>query len=238
MTNIVYLRPFGDEDREAPLMEFRLTYEGELRASGRDPVRNQSDRLAQHKQKIRKVFHSQLKELWRTNRFLSTEEVFVSSGESEGPKGGKIGWANTNPKAKLVDYVASQYEEFGYRFCPLVRESTSLMCSLRILFLRRDVPGSVIHAGDLDNRIKTLIDTLRRPQNAQELREFETPSEGENPFFCLLEDDKLVSSLSVDTDTLLDPITGDNDADQSRVKIVITVAIRPYHITMNNLSFS
>jgi hypothetical protein len=78
------------------------------------------------------------------------------------------------------------------------------------LFLRRDIPGSAIGAGDLDNRIKTLIDTLRRPLNANKARGNEMPAEGEDPFYCLLEDDRLVSHLEVETDTLLDTPTGDN----------------------------
>ena len=112
------------------------------------------------------------------------------------------------------------------------------MCSLEILFLRRDVPGSVIHAGDLDNRIKTLIDALRRPQSAQELRGFEIPNEDEVPFYCLLEDDRLVTSLSVETDTLLDPADGENGEDKGHVKLVIGVTLRPFHVTMFNLSFA
>jgi hypothetical protein len=54
------------------------------------------------------------------------------------------------------------------------------MCSLQILFLRHDPPGSVIHAGDLDNRVKTLIDALRMPNDAMELAGNEKPSEGED----------------------------------------------------------
>ncbi len=66
----------------------------------------------------------------------------------------------------MVDVIADQYHEFGYRFVPLVREEISLLCSVGILFLRRDIPGSLLSAGDIDNRIKTVIDTLRRPRNA------------------------------------------------------------------------
>jgi len=36
------------------------------------------------------------------------------------------------------------------------------------------------------------------------------PAEGKDPFYCLLEDDRLVSHLEVETDTLLDTPTGDN----------------------------
>jgi hypothetical protein len=63
-----------------------------------------------------------------------------------------------------------------------------------------------------------------------------SPKPGEDPFFCLLEDDKQVSHLSVETDRLLDP--SDGDPDQSQAKLVITVELRPYYVTMLNLSFA
>lgn len=82
----------------------------------------------------------------------------------------------------MAEVVADLYRQNGYRFVPLVREDWSLMCSISILFLRRDFPGSVIQAGDIDNRIKTIIDALRIPKHAQELVGNETPLEGEDPF--------------------------------------------------------
>jgi hypothetical protein len=56
-------------------MRFRLTYEGPLKASQRDPQDGQRDRMAEHKQTIRKRFHAQLKQLWKTNKFLSEYRV-------------------------------------------------------------------------------------------------------------------------------------------------------------------
>jgi hypothetical protein len=105
------------------------------------------------------------------------------------------------------------------------------------LFLRRDIPGSAIQAGDIDNRIKTLIDALRPPRSQNELvGEDATPRSDEDPFICLLEDDRQVSHLSVETDTLLDPPTAD-EADQRKARIVITVELRPYYVSVFNMSF-
>ena len=107
---------------------------------------------------------------------------------------------------------------------------------MHVLFLRHDIPGSAIQAGDIDNRIKTLIDALRLPQNKNELVEAdEHPGEGEDPFFCLLEDDNQVSSFAVETDTLLDPPDGPNEG--RSVKLIVTVELRPYFATPFNLSF-
>jgi hypothetical protein len=77
----------------------------------------------------------------------------------------------------------------NYQFVPLVREQLSLLCSLDILFLRPDVPGKAIQSsGDIDNRLKTLFDALRMPQNDTELGPYASPGEGEEPFYCLLEE--------------------------------------------------
>ena len=56
-------------------MKFRLTYEGELRATQRDPTPDQTNPLARHKHMVRRVFHKQLKHLWETDRFLSRYRI-------------------------------------------------------------------------------------------------------------------------------------------------------------------
>ena len=235
---VVYLGPLEDGGTTETIMRFRLTYEGELKATQKDARDNQIDRLAEHKQSIRKVFHRQLKHLWQTNKFLSEHKIDPNVPTFGGTPANSLLWEGGPDKIAMAEAIAQKYRENGYRFVPLVREQISLLCSLNILFLRRDIPGSVIGAGDLDNRIKTLIDTLRRPHSANELRGNETPAIGEDPFYCLLEDDKLVTGLSVETDTLLDPPCADTEADRRQVKIIITVDIKPYDVTMFNLSFA
>ena len=59
--------------------------------------------------------------------------------------------------------------------------------------------------GDLDNRLKTLLDALRAPKVLAEVPEHAQPSADESPFLCLLEDDALIDGLSVTTDRLLRP---------------------------------
>jgi hypothetical protein len=59
-------------------------------------------------------------------------------------------------------------------------------------------------AGDLDNRVKTLIDALKMPAQCSELAGA-TPSADEDPFFCLLEDDRLIYDFRVQSDRLLIP---------------------------------
>jgi hypothetical protein len=240
---IIYLPPSEDDPDWGPRMRFRLTYEGELRPTGGDPKNGQREPLAVHKQKIRKAFHGQLKHLWQVNKFLSEHVVDAEwASKSAVPAnqvGGAAAWGGGPEPVRLPlsEAIANMYRENGYRFVPLVREDFSLFCSLDILFLRRDFPAGVVSAGDLDNRIKTLIDALRKPHSANELRGNEVPADDEDPFFCLLEDDDLVTGLSVQTDMLLDPPQGGSGG-QSDVKLVISVELKPQHVTMFNLSFA
>src|SRR5206468_1768300 len=97
-------------------------------------------------------------------------------------------------------------------------------------------PGTVIESGDIDNRLKTLFDALRIPNNADETKGYPTPSADETPFYCLLADDKLISKVSVETDILLEPSSegvGEND-----VRLIITVSLRPYQMTWTNVVLS
>ena len=219
-------------------MKFRLTYEGELRATQGEARPHQTEPMAAHKHKIRRAFHWQMKELWRTEPFLSTYQVSRADMKSRPVSDEGSYWGSDPNEQKPWDQaIAELYKENGYRFVPLVRDEISLLCALDILFLRRDMPGAVIHAGDIDNRVKTVIDALRKPHNANELAGNEVPGEGEDPFYCLLEDDKQVSHLSVETDRLLDPPLPGN-ADASMARLVITVTVRPYYNTLLNLSFA
>jgi hypothetical protein len=225
-------------------MRFKLTYEGPLQSTQRDPQGGQRNPLAQHKHEIRKKFHVQLKQLWQTNRFLKEHTVDAKewSGQSAVPANvvGSPAYYSSGKfpeKLPLAEAIANLYRESDYRFVPLVRKDFSLLCSLNILFLRRDFSLGVMSHGDLDNRLKTLIDTLRKPKNANELFGNERPSADEDPFYCLLEDDDRVTGLVVETDMLLGPLA-DGSSVLSDVKLVISVELRPEHVTMFNLSFA
>lgn len=230
----VYAARSETEDR----LRFRLTYEGPLRAKQKDALSGQTDPRAPHTHEIREVFHGQLKRLWETNRFLSEARRWSKGAETPDPMTAAFAHVTPfdNELVPLKDFVAGRYMKDNYRFVPLVLGQWELECDLNILFLRRDIPGSVIHAGDIDNRIKNLIDALRVPA-PNELRGNENPKEGQDPFFVLLEDDKHVTGFRVETDTLLDPCNG-AETDQSYVKLVITVKIRPYSVTEFNLGFA
>jgi hypothetical protein len=166
-------------------MQFRLVYQGKLPAAGSSGTRNKE------KHEIRKTLHKQLSELWRRQPVLSRYLV------ADGPD-----------NRSGAETMADKFEKCGFRFLPLTHDYFgSLACALDILFLRRDQPGDLIrHGGDIDNRIKVLFDALRMPQDAQELTG-QKPDEGENPFFCLLQDDKQITEVNIITDRLLTPQT-------------------------------
>ena len=138
------------------------------------------------------------------------------------------------PPPPRSEELANKFAFKGFRFVPLVTGELSLLCGIEILFLRPDHPGSVLQSGDIDNRLKTLFDALRMP-SAGELTDQMTPLEGENPFYCLLEDDRLITKISVDTDTLLQPTGREPNANDSR--LVITVRIRPAELSWDSVAF-
>ena len=228
------IEPLGEEE-----LRFRLVYQGPLYAKQNDARNGQPVKKAEHVHEIRRSFHNQLKALWETNRFLNEHKSWRSDHGAPDPlPDGLTRWSkDEHEREPLVDIIADLYRENNYRFVPLVRKDWHLCCELDVLFLRQDPPGSIVHAGDIDNRLKTLIDALRKPESAAELAGNGTPKEDEDPFFVLLEDDKLVTALSVETDTLLDCV-GEKKPNPHHVHLVVTATIKPIYTTMFNLSFA
>ena len=71
--------------------------------------------------------------------------------------------------------------------------------------MRRQDPYKAFDpVGDLDNRVKTLIDGLRMPQSPQEIGK-NRPGPDEDPFFCLMDDDSAIFNFRVTVDRLLVP---------------------------------
>lgn len=190
-------------------MEFRLIYDGELLAY-RTGGSNRDRSL--HIHSIRKRFHYQLMELWKKHPVLA----------AMGPKDSHVARINGN----------------GFEWIPIATKANGLVCHLDILMLRNTEPGRVL--SDIDNRLKSLFDALRMADSADELGAKTSsgqvaPVAGETPFFVLLEDDRLITHVSVTTDILLEPVPSvpiDNS-----VRMVISVTIRPYRVHMDNMDF-
>lgn len=117
----------------------------------------------------------------------------------------------------------------GKQFMPLVRKSLSLNCEIDILFLRQQDPGELVsQGGDIDNRVKTLLDALRVPGKDEDQR---APTIGDGIIYTLMESDTLVSRLNIDTDRLLFPET----AKPNEVHLVMEVSLNVLRVGPHNM---
>src|ERR1700730_3830664 len=94
------------------------------------------------------------------------------------------------------------------------------------LFVNDGAPGDVLT--DIDNRLKTLFDALRKAKGPQELGAGTSsgqvaPDADEKPFYVLLEDDKLITDVAVTTDMLLQPVPDTPPAEAVRLVIEVTI---------------
>lgn len=202
-------------------MRFYLVYRGRLPASGNNRTKPDDVR------RIRDQFHPQMKLLWKSNSTLQRLR--------------RTAWVPRNPANFLgavesplgPEWDVDQYPRDEKDWCnlckpitkgekvyvPLVRESLHLSCQLNILFLRQEDPGAlVLQGGDLDGRLKTLFDALRMPEAQVERKYPQT----ENPLYCLLESDTLISGFEVSTGRLLTAVTDH----PSEVHLVIEASIK------------
>jgi hypothetical protein len=120
-------------------------------------------------------------------------------------------------------------------FVPLVTAEMNSVVELSIVLLRPEAPGHLItQGGDIDNRLKTLFDALTMPRHLNALPTGQTPTTDQVPFFfCLLEDDNLVTSIAVKTEQMLEPVT-----DASVVDVLIEVNTKVTRLTMGNGDFA
>lgn len=157
-------------------MQFTLTYRGQLKSKA----------SAMEKHSLRQHFHRQLAILW-------TEKPLVDCRNWLEPTSTANSWSLLRPKEQFI-------------FAPLVTEPLRAVVELNVVLLWPQAIGSIIvSGGDIDNRLKTLFDSLKMPSSPSDLPPSAQPVNGENPFFCLLEDDSLISKVTVATDRLLEP---------------------------------
>lgn len=191
------------------LVEFHLLYTGPLHSGGHELARNE-------KHAIRKVFHPQLERLWRTNPNLVRLAdryaglAFMELPEMKSDPHFPVRFQNKPAPEKkqfLTELgfksIGSKWNRGAFNFIPLVTEEYCLRCSLDILFLRAEEENFILQGGDIDGRLKALFDALRIVANTGELPKNASPEANEDPFFCLLQDDNLISEVRVNTGQLL-----------------------------------
>jgi hypothetical protein len=157
---------------------------------------------------LRQKFHSQLEAVWK-------QEPLVSSQEYRDP-------------AYQPDDCYLGETRNGATYLPLISEKIFTVAELDILMMRPGNPGSIAGGGgDIDNRLKTLFDALQPPNPTDTYCD---PSWNKStPISCLLQDDKLITRVNVETDRLLDGHTNDNE-----VLLVIAVHVRASSARMCN----
>jgi hypothetical protein len=233
-----------------PFVKFTLTYDGPLLSSG-------NKGKSENKWEIRKRIHPQLVDLWSNHPALKAVEDnkhFPVRGGAVLTQAHHLHPGPVWPPARIrvrddatpvldMDYLyrdqkvertildlCEPIEKHGTWFRPLVRESYALHCGLKIRFLRQEPLGRVYQGGDLDGRIKTLIDSLTMPQHVEQILE---KGQENRPIHCLLEDDSMISGFEIESERLL----GDQSNSKEWVKLTIEVDVRVRQATIYNQSF-
>ena len=201
----------GERIESENLVEFRLLFQGILLPSGG------TNRRAAEKHEIRKHFHPQLRRLWTVKKGLSQlamrKGVESKKGIARLKETGGLSPLPVlmDPEKRAthsemfnlgLDAMGDNWNRSGFNFVPLVTSDIALRCRLDVLLLRPDEKKYIFEQGDIDGHLKTLFDALRIPKDAQEVGNAR-PEGDENPFFCLLENDNLISEVHVVADQLL-----------------------------------
>ena len=109
----------------------------------------------------------------------------------------------------------------------------NVVAEVQVMLMRPYPPGQLLtKGGDIDNRLKTLFDALTMPRHANALPLGAVPGADQTPFFCVLEDDNLVTSVSVRTEQLLE-----QGLDQTLVDVAISVVTNVTRHTIGNAGF-
>lgn len=180
-------------------MEFTLHYRG--------PLKSKASRKVKHA--LRQHFHAQLKKLWKQEPLARSDlNAFVMA-----PSAG----------------ASTICIEDDLSFVVLVNAKNQMVAELEVLLIRPEKPGTIVaNGGDIDNRLKTLLDALRMPSKSELPKDFRTTTD--SPLYCLLEDDRLITRVDVRTAQLLEPIS-----DQTEVILVINVATKFIDLTYLNI---
>ncbi len=204
-------------------MDLRLIYEG--------PLGTEKSKVVEAKHAIRRALRLQLLDHVRRRPALShlTEKIRGNLAVHKLPEGQEPDWAA----------IGRKYHLRGEEFVPIVVGAADAVCHLDILFLRREHTDSLIlkpkdeYGGDLDNRLKIFLDALRVPQEEKEVPVGIVPEPWEQgPFYCLLEDDSLITKLCIEADVL----AGLHRPDEHKhVKIILTATLKITSINYYNL---
>jgi hypothetical protein len=169
---------------------------------------------AQHISDIRMQFHPQLKKLLEHSPWNNMTR-YMMPGATKSP-------------------ITTKHVG-GIDFNPIITPNLKLIAELDIQMLHPEIVG--VARTDIDNRIKTLLDGLRCPQNEHEIGENTPRNIG--PIYTLLDDDHLVTKMSINTSHLLSQHIFPRDPNRINepVFMMIDVNVRVAEGTLENLPF-
>ncbi len=179
-------------------------------------LRTNPKKRSQHVANIRMKFHPQLKKLVENSPWNNLQKYMMPS-------------PTKNP--------ISTRHVGGIDWNPIITPNLKLLAELDILLLHPEIVG--LARTDVDNRMKTLLDALRSPQNEHEIGENTPRNIG--PIYTLLDDDHLVTKISVNTSHLLSPemwgMPAQSEDGEEKVFLMIDVNVRVEEGNLENLPF-
>lgn len=195
-------------------MEFYLHFNGSLPSN--------PDNASVVKNTIRQQIHPQMRELWRKEQILKSVSSSVRTYKS----------LHGDSYISGLQFHAEHFQRGPYKFVPLVCGDLGNVCQLDILFFRREDNRALIvksqdqYGGDLDNRLKIFFDGLKAPDinQANQLEGLSLPAE--EPVFCLVADDSLITKFQIDSSYLLEPPASDHRDDNNQVKLLVRVVTK------------
>ena len=174
-------------------MEFYLLYQGELLPSGNRNTR------PDEKHKIRRELHPQLRRQWQVNAAL--RQLAAYRGSQYDPAIRKLEKEQERFDRGIAS-IGKHKSRFGYEFVPLVTADQAPRVLIDVLLLRPEGKAFIYKQGDIDGQVKTIFDALTLPTSREQV-DATGPKDDETPFFCLLEDDRMISEVRVNADQLL-----------------------------------
>lgn len=161
---------------------------------------------SQHLQDIRNVLSPQLKRLSEISPYNVIKEKLQKKG-------------------KAIKTVG------GVKFFPLITPDLDLLAELDIQILHPELLETP--KADIDNRMKTLLDALKRPQSQHEISE---NIDKDEVVYTLLDDDHLVTKMTINTSHLLYKKEMPKKNRDYELLIIITVNIKASKGTPDNLA--
>lgn len=190
------------KSRKGFCLRFRLYFRGGLAANG----------SPKQKWQLREAFASQLDELWRQEPLCQIQKFRDLSHQQN------------------ECYLAEVRN--GITYFPIISEKIYTLAEIDILMLRPGAPGFIsVGGGDIDNRLKTLLDALQPPNGTDTYQP--DSLDLSTPISCLLQDDKLITRINVETDRLLD-----SPANSNEVVLIISVHVRASSGRMCNIGIA